>query len=72
MSALTDRIARQVPNSTLYDRVLYCLRYECIKQGHSDDPEAWAREQLDARSNSELLASISDAMDDMAAEEAAP
>lgn len=67
--------ANQLPKpETLFDRVMYCLRFDCIKHGHAKDPDEWAASRIDALSNTELLREISDALDAMeqAAIEAAP
>lgn len=53
--------------TTLRLLVTQPYRHQCLKHGLADDAEAYAREQIDRMSPSELLDAISDALDDLLA-----
>lgn len=54
-----------IPKETLYERVAFGYVFACRKHGLADDPEEYAREQVNQLSNSEFLQALSDALEEM-------
>jgi hypothetical protein len=57
-----------IANETLQDRVRYLLVYDCVKHGLArpgQTPEEYADERIDRMSNSDFLAALSVAIEDI-------
>jgi len=52
-----------LPQETVQDLVRHPHAYDCLKHNLAPDHEAYADRQIDAMTNSELLAAISDAIE---------